>query len=92
MFSISKSISNYKQTYPDIDISCLFFKQKEFLKNIGGRDYFLGTQPVKYQEEAISYIRDIEKSKVDLNKFDIKKLPSQWGGIDYIKHHTLQKS
>ena len=70
MFSISKSISNYKETYPDIDISCLFYKQKEFLKNVGGLDYFLGTQSVKYQKEAISYFREIEKSKVGLNKFD----------------------
>ena len=37
-----------------------------------------------------SYVRTV--LVVDLNKFDIKKLPSQWGGIDYIKHHTLQKS
>ena len=71
MFSILKSISNYKQTNPDIDISCLFYKQKEFLKNIGGIEYFLGAQPVKYQEEAISYFREIEKSKVDLSKVDI---------------------
>ena len=70
MFSISKSISNFKETYPDIDISCLFYKQKEFLKNVGGLDYFLGTQSVKYQKEAISYFREIEKSKVGLNKFD----------------------
>ena len=83
MFSISKSISNYKETYPDIDISCLFYKQKEFLKNVGGLDYFLGTQSVKYQKEAISYFREIEKSKVGLNKFDIHFLHEDYQVVFY---------
>ena len=71
MFSISKSISNYKETYPDIDISCLFYKQKVLLKNVGGLEYFLGAQLVKYQEEAITYFRELEKSNVGLSKIDI---------------------
>ena len=50
---------------------------------MGGLDYFLGAQPVKYQKEAISYFREIEKSKVGLNKFDIHFLHEDYQVVFY---------
>tara|TARA_B100000575_G_scaffold74290_1_gene57901 strand:- start:3370 stop:5220 length:1851 start_codon:yes stop_codon:yes gene_type:complete len=61
----------------------LFYKQKEFLKNVGGLEYFLGAQLVRYQEEAISYFREIEKSKAGLSKIDIHFLHEDYQVIFY---------
>ncbi len=61
----------------------MFYKQKEFLKNVGGLEYFLGAQLVRYQEEAISYFREIEKSKAGLSKIDIHFLHEDYQVIFY---------
>ena len=61
----------------------MFYKQKEFLKNVGGLEYFLGAQLVRYQEEAISYFREIEKLKGGLSKIDIHFLHEDYQVIFY---------
>ena len=61
---VAKIISDYNNKYPDLDIDCSFYEQKELLKSIGGSKYLLEDRQIPYYEEALTFLKD----KFDINK------------------------